>query len=172
VSREVQQDPPQNQDAPPLFRVLAATRYVFVLAILSTYAATVVLLLLGAFEMLRTILALVGVGSALTTNQVRVHFIEAVDLFLMATILYVISVGLYQLFVNTNLPLPQWLRVKSASDMEAQLIGVLVTILGVYGLELVTSWQGGTDVLAVGVVVSLLIFALGYFAVNHGRSHH
>lgn len=169
---EVQRDPPQNQEPPPLFRVLAATRYVFVLAILSTYAATIVLLVLGALEMLHTILALVGFGAALTTNQVRVHFIEAVDLFLMATILYVISAGLYQLFVNNSIPLPQWMRVKSAGDMEGQLIGVLITILGVYGLELVTSWQGGTDILAVGVVVSLLIFALGYFAVNHGRGHH
>jgi uncharacterized membrane protein YqhA len=148
------------------------TRYVFILAIFSTYAATIALLVLGTIEMLRTLLGLVGFGEPLTANQARIGFIESVDLFLVATILYVISVGLYQLFVNTQLPLPAWLQVRSASDMEGQLIGVLITILGVYGLELVTSWQGGTDVLAVGITVALLIFALGYFAVNHGRNHH
>ncbi len=62
--------------------------------------------------------------------------------------------------------------MRSASDLEGKLIGVLITILGVYGLELVTSWQGGTDVLAAGVVVALLIFAPGYFAVNHKHNHH
>jgi uncharacterized membrane protein YqhA len=172
VSEQASRRPAQSEETPPLFRVLAATRYVFVLAIFSTYAATVILLVLGTLEMLHTVVALIGLGDALTTNQARLHLIEAVDLFLMATVLYVISAGLYQLFVNTRLPLPAWLQVRSAGDMEAQLIGVLITILGVYGLELVTSWEGGTDVLAVGVVVALLIFSLGYFAVHHGRAHH
>lgn len=172
MSEPVRQERDQDQQAPTFFRYLAATRYVFLLAIVSTYIATVTLLVLGTIEMLRTVLGLLGVGGRLTANQIRLGFIEAVDLFLIATILYVISVGLYQLFVNTRLPLPAWLQVRSASDMETKLIGVLITILGVYGLELVTSWQGGTDVLAIGGTVALLIFALGYFVVNHGRHEH
>ncbi|GAB4446922.1 MAG: hypothetical protein OHK0015_50630 [Chloroflexi bacterium OHK40] len=172
MSDPVREGSARSGDVPPFFRVLAATRYIFVLAIFSTFAATVVLLILGTTEMLHTVAALVGFGEALTTNQARLHLIEAVDLFLMATILYVISAGMYQLFVNTRLPLPTWLQVRSASDMEGQLIGMLITILGVFGLELVTSWEGGTDILAVGVVVALLIFALGYFVVHHGRGHH
>lgn len=172
MSEQIGREPEQVREAPRFFRYLAATRYVFVLAIFSTYTASVVLLVLGTLDMLRTVGGLVGLGGPLTPNQVRLGFIEAVDLFLIATILYVISVGLYQLFINTRLPLPAWLQVRSASDMEGQLIGVLITILGVYGLELVTSWQGGTDILAVGVVVALLIFALGYFAVNHKHDRH
>jgi uncharacterized membrane protein YqhA len=172
VSEPLRPEPSQEQEAPPILRYLSTTRYVFILAIFSTYAATITLLVLGTIEMIRTLLGLVGVGARLTANQARLGFIEAVDLFLIATILYVISAGLFQLFVTTRLPLPAWLRVRSASDLEGQLIGVLITILGVYGLELVTSWQGGTDVLAVGVTVALLIFALAYFAVNHGRNHH
>jgi Uncharacterized protein family, UPF0114 len=84
---------PPSEPLPLLFRVLGSTRYVFLLAILSTYAATVVLLVLGAIEMIETTLAVIGVGKPLTAVQVRLHVIEAVDLFLIATILYVISGG-------------------------------------------------------------------------------
>ncbi len=171
MSEPVRHEPTQGKES-LLFRYLAATRYVFVLAIFSTYIASVVLIVLGTVEMFRTVVGLFGTNGQLTANQVRLGFIEAIDLFLIATILYVISAGLYQLFVNIRLPLPAWLQVRSASDLAGKLIGVLITILGVYGLELVTSWQGGTDVLAVGVVVALLIFALGYFAVNHKHNHH
>jgi uncharacterized membrane protein YqhA len=157
---------------PPLvIRLLGSTRYVFLTAILSTSIATVVLLVLGMVEMFRTILAVVGVGQALTTSQARLYFIEAVDLFLVATILYVISVGLYQLFVNTQIPLPPWLIVRSADDMESKLAGVLITILGVFGLEQVTSWTGGLEGLGLIGVVALLIFALSYFVVHHGHGY-
>src|SRR4029450_13975661 len=76
-----------------LLRGLAATRIVFTLAILSTFVASVTLLVLGTIETFQTVFRVVGIGSqTYGPAEARQHFIEVVDLFLVATILYVISI--------------------------------------------------------------------------------
>ena len=110
------------------------------------------------------------VEETLSPAQTRQHFIEVVDLFLVATIMYVISIGLYQLFANRRLPVAAWLKVRSASDLEQKLIGVLITVLGVESLGKVATWNGETNLLPFGLTTSLLIAALGYFAVHHHQS--
>ncbi|HET9224377.1 MAG TPA: YqhA family protein [Roseiflexaceae bacterium] len=153
-----------------LLRGLAGTRIVFTLAILSTFVAAVTLLVLGAIETFQTVSALVGVGDhAITPAEVRQSFIEVVDLFLVATIMYVISIGLYQLFADSRLPVAPWLKVRSASDLEQKLIGVLITVLGVESLAKVIGWDGQTNLLQYGLTTGLLIAALAYFAVNHHK---
>jgi uncharacterized membrane protein YqhA len=155
-----------------LLRGLAGTRIVFTLAILSTFIASVTLLVLGAIETFQTVIALVGLSDqAITPAEVRQHFIEVVDLFLVATIMYVISIGLYQLFADDRLPVAPWLKVRSASDLEQKLIGVLITVLGVESLAKVIGWDGQTNLLQFGLTTGLLIAALAYFAINHNKHH-
>jgi len=108
-----------------LLQGLAATRIVFTLAVLSTFVAAVTLLVLGTIETFRTVATLLGFGEqSLSLPQVRQHYIEVVDLFLVATIMYVMSIGFYQLFADSRLPVAAWLKVQSASDLEQKLIGV------------------------------------------------
>lgn len=154
-----------------LLRGLAGTRIVFTLAIVSTFVAAVALLVLGTIEAFRTVGAILGFNEqTITLAEVRQHFIEVVDMFLVATIMYVISIGIYQLFADSRLPVADWLKVRSASDLEQKLIGVLITVLGVESLGQVATWKGDASILSYGLTTALLIFALAYFAVNH-RKH-
>jgi len=156
-----------------LLRGLAGTRIVFTLAILSTFVAAVTLLVLGAVETFQTVAAIIGFGDhALSPAETRQHFIEVVDLFLVATIMYVISIGIYQLFADSRLPVANWLKVRSASDLEQKLIGVLITVLGVESLGKVATWNGEFNLLPFGLTTALLIAALAYFAVNHRKHNH
>lgn len=103
-------------------------------------------------------------GHALPLAEAKVHFLEVIDQFLMATILYVIASGFYQLFIHPGLQVEPWLRVKSVGDLEQKLIGVLIVVLGVTALGRVVIWDGQTDLLPYGITVAALIFALAYFA--------
>jgi uncharacterized membrane protein YqhA len=151
-----------------LLQGLAATRIVFTLAVLSTFVAAVTLLVLGTIETFRTVATLLGFGEqSLSLPQVRQHYIEVVDLFLVATIMYVMSIGFYQLFADRRLPVAAWLKVQSASDLEQKLIGVLITVLGVESLSQIAGWDGQTNLLPFGLTTALVIGALAYFAVNH-----
>jgi uncharacterized membrane protein YqhA len=154
-----------------LLKGLAATRIVFTLAILSTFVAAVTLLVLGTIETFETVFKVLGIGGqAYGPAEARQHFIEVVDLFLVATILYVISIGIYQLFADSRLPVAAWLKVRSASDLEQKLIGVLITVLGVEGLARVISWDGLVNLLPFGLTTGLLIVALAYFSVHHHKN--
>lgn len=145
-------------------RHVPKTRYIFLLAIISTYIAAVVLVLAGVVETLHIVIEILPPGSALPLAEAKVHFLEVIDQFLMATILYVIAAGFYQLFINAGLQVEPWLRVRSVGDLEQKLIGVLIVVLGVTALARVVIWDGQTDILPYGVTVAALIFALGYFA--------
>lgn len=48
----------------------------------------------------------------------------------MGTVLYITTVGLYQLFVH-EVKFPSWLQIDSTEDLETNLIGVTVVVLAV-----------------------------------------
>jgi uncharacterized membrane protein YqhA len=55
------------------------------------------------------------------------------------------------------------MKIATVEDLEHKLAGVLITVLGVFGLSVIAQWNGQTDLLGFGVTVSLLIAALAYF---------
>ena len=165
-SSQPHQNTSQPVDAPgtAVQRSIPATRYVFFLAIVSTFVAAFVLLVIGFVETFRVVFELLRFQGHTDMNTVRLHFIESIDVFLLATILYVIAAGFLQLFGPPVANLPAWMRVASVDDLEHKLIGVLIVVMGVLGLSRVASWDGQSDLLPFGVTVALLIAALAYYA--------
>src|SRR4029079_9190007 len=78
-------------------------------------------------------------------------------------VLYVIAVGLYELFVDDNLPLPAWLEIHTLDDLKDKLIGVVVVLMGVLFLGQLIAWDGQRDLLGLGGGTALVIAALTYF---------
>lgn len=143
-------------------RSVPRTRFVFVLAILSTLLASIVLLIMGFIETLHVIFDIIRHPAEMTLDVVRLHFIELIDTFLLATILYVFGAGFAQL-LGAATYYPEWMRIATVEDLEHKLAGVLITVLGVFALSVIAQWNGQTDLLGFGVTVSLLIAALAYF---------
>ena len=105
-------------------------------------------------------------------DRIGVQLIGITDMILIGTVLYLVSVGLYQLFVDARLPVPRWLRVDDLTDLKRDLIGVTVVLLGVSFLGQVVEWDGETDILPLGAGIALVIVALGFIlwltpAVDH-----
>jgi uncharacterized membrane protein YqhA len=76
-------------------------------------------------------------------QRLQAAFIEMTDVFLLGTVLFIVSFGLYQLFINPNVPVPAWLKIESLDELSERLIevvGVLlaVTFLG-FAVNLVSS---------------------------------
>ena len=139
------------------------TGYIFFLAVVSTFVAAIVLLVMGFVETFSVVFELLRFQGHTDINTVRIHFIETIDIFLLATTLYVIAAGFLQLFGPPVASLPAWMRITSVDDLEHKLIGVLITVLGVLGLSRVASWDGQSNLLPFGITVALLIVALAYF---------
>jgi uncharacterized membrane protein YqhA len=156
-----------------LQRVLASSRYLIIIAILGSFLASAIVLIYAGLGVLTLI------GNVFThfffTEQEGKHLaiecIELIDLFLLGTILYIVALGLYELFINEHLPTPRWLSITNLDDLKGTLLGVVVVLLAVTFLSNVVSWNGSNTILALGLAVGLVLFALGYLISRSFKSH-
>lgn len=144
-------------------RLISASRYLIVIASACIFALATALLCYGAAQTYLQIAQLFGEGSPKGAKGLILTAIELVDLFLLATVLYVIAIGLYELFVDDSLPLPAWLEIHTLDDLKDKLIGVVVVVMGVLFLGQLIAWDGQRDLLGFGGGTALVIAALTYF---------
>ncbi|MCC2630185.1 MAG: hypothetical protein K0S14_3835 [Thermomicrobiales bacterium] len=95
-------------------------------------------------------------------DRLAVDLIEITDIILLGTVLYIVALGLYQLFIDHKVALPPWLKVSDLTDLKRDLIGVVVVLLGVSFLGEVVNWDGENDILLLGAGIALVIAALGF----------
>jgi uncharacterized membrane protein YqhA len=154
-----------------LSRLLAATRYVVIVPVICIFVATCVLIVYGTIVTFTEIGAAVAAGaSSKGAKALLLRFIELVDIFLLSTVLYVIAVGLYELFVGDIPGMPDWLHITDLDALKQKLIGVVIVVLGVLFLGQVISYDGQSNLLIPGAAIALVIGALSYFTSLKGKS--
>ena len=147
-----------------LHRILARSRYLMLIAVLGSFGASVTLLIYGALETLITIgHTLTEPVSTANSKQLILSCIEVVDLFLLATVFYITALGLYELFIDERIKVPDWLEIHTIDDLKSKLTSVIVVVLSVLFLSEVVRWDGGTNILPLGSGIALVIAALTYF---------
>ncbi len=154
-------DPP----APVSLRILGRSRYLITIAVLAILVAATALLLYGAAETVQLIRSLLvaGLEAPKGPKELTLACIELTDLFLLATVLYVIAIGLFELFIDPRVELPHWLEIRNLDDLKQKLIGVIIVVMGVVFLGQVVTWDGERNLLGYGGGIALVIAALTYF---------
>lgn len=152
-----------------LRNILAGSRYLVVIAVIGTFLASIATLVYGGITIVFILFETFSHGDFSTTGikHLSVECIELIDLFLLGTVLYIIALGLYELFIDESIPTPQWLVISSLDSLKEKLLGVIAVLLAVTFLGDVVTWNGSTSILAAGVAVGLVLFALGYL-LNRG----
>ena len=147
-----------------LHRILARSRYLMLIAVFSSFAASVTLLIYGALETFITLghTATVSVSRE-NSKQLILSFIEVVNLFLLAIVFYITALGFYELFIDDRIKVSIWLETHTIDDLKTKLTSVLVVVLSVLFLAEVVRWNGGTNILPWGGGIALVIAALTYF---------
>jgi len=135
------------------------------IAVLGSFAASVTLLIYGAAETATTIIYALTSGPVSSENSKRLvlSFIEVVDLFLLATVFYITALGLYELFIDERIKVPDWLEIHTIDDLKTKLTSVIVVVLSVLFLSEVVKWNGMTNILPLGASIALIIASLTYF---------
>ncbi len=144
-------------------RMVASTRFCIALAAFGSLVSAVTLLLYGVAVVLTIVWDTLTGGDVSTSEAKRlsVEFIELTDLFLLGTVLYIVGIGLYDLFVDPGLPIPAWLHIDTLDDLKGKLIQVIVVLLSVTFLGRVVESTGDENILELGAAVALVIGALG-----------
>lgn len=138
-------------------------RWLMIVPVTATFFAATALMIYGAVQTYHFGLELFLPDYALSHDQALLHAIEIVDLFLLATVVQVVSLGLYQLYFNQDLQLPKWLKIETLDDLKSKLVGVVVTVLAVFFLGKAVVWTSGSDIMYLGVGTAVMIAALTFF---------
>lgn len=94
------------------------------------------------------------------TNSPTLYVLfESLDSFLVALALIVISVSLYELFVD-DLSVPDWMTVKNLSELKAKFGVVLIPIMAVKFLQKLLQSDSALETMYYGIAVALVSTAL------------
>lgn len=150
-------------------KVVQGSRYLVSLAVIGAFLASALTLVYG--------LIMVGVAikdiiaedtfTVASTKLLSVNIIDIIDLLLLGTVLYIVAVGLYVLFLDEDIELHGWLAFRGMDDLKSRLVGVIIVLLGVEFLGAVVEWNGRKDILQLGIAVGVVAVALaGFIAVT------
>jgi uncharacterized membrane protein YqhA len=145
-----------------LKKLFGVTRYAVLIPSLASILGALLLMAQGSVEMVFVIID--AISNESTLKESIVYVLTAVDAILLGTVLLVIGYGLFELFIDDELPVPLWLRVYDLDDLKSKLIGVVVAIIAVVFVGIFVDADRSKDVLSYGVGAGALVVGLAIFA--------
>ena len=157
-----------------LTRLLGKSHYLILLPVFGALLGAVVIFV---YDIITTVVLTVQVFTAGAYNEtglkdVAVAFIKLLDLFLLGTVLYIVALGLYELFIDPQIPMPAWLHIDSINTLKEKLLTVVAVLLVVSFLGVATEWKEGTDIFYYGGAIALVVAAVALLLYVQNRTHH
>ena len=148
-----------------LQRALTLSKYVVFIAVITSLAASVALILYEAAVVAEVIFNAVRQGGfeLKSGKALAVGLIEAIDVFLIAIVALVIGLGLQRLFVDETMPLPRWLKIDDLEDLKGHLVNIVIAVLAVLFLREAAERAGDLDLLRLAAALALMIAVLILF---------
>ena len=145
--------------------ILSNGRYMVILGVIGAFLAAISLFIYGGILTVQQIIETIQTGyvSSKGSKSLMLSFVEIADIFLLGTVMYIISTGLYELFIDDNIELPGWLEIHTLDDLKQKLVGVIVVVMGVVFLGHVIKWHGETEIVYYGAAIAFMVAALTYF---------
>jgi uncharacterized membrane protein YqhA len=143
-------------------KILGMTRYAVVVPAIASIIGALLLMGQGSVEMVKVVIDALTDGALL--KETIVDVLTAVDAILLGTVLLVIGYGLYELFIDADIEVPLWLRVRDLDDLKSKLIGVVVAIVAVVFVGVFVDSNRADEVISYGVGAGALVVGLAIFA--------
>jgi len=140
-------------------RILGWSRYFIIVAVLASFTASAAAMTFGGLTTMRVVFDAFYFPdfSEKGAKLLSVALVTMIDLFLLGTVLYITAIGLYELFIDPTLPMPGWLRIATLDDLKERLLGVVAVLLAVTFLGSAVTWDGSTNILALGAAIGLVL---------------
>ena len=145
--------------------IAAGSGWLFLLAVVGSALISVALFVFG-FGLAVVTLYEVAFNIQLDLSVLKgllAIFIEIIDIFLVATVFYIVALGLYELFI-AKAPLPGWLKICDLDDLKEKLLGLVIIALAVLFLGDALTWEGTMNILAYGAAIGAVIISLSMYA--------
>lgn len=143
-------------------RLFEISRFAVIIPSAASIIGAIVLMILGSIEIVRSAIHVVVKQEPLKDTVVAI--LTSVDAILLGTVLLVIGYGLYELFIDTNLEVPDWLEINTLDDLKAKLIGVVVAIIAVIFVGVLVDAKSPNEVMYYGAGAGAVVLALAAFS--------
>jgi uncharacterized membrane protein YqhA len=142
-------------------RLVERSRYLVLLAVVASLAASAVAFLWGVWK---TILVIAKMITSQGNDPLTaVSLIALMDKFLIAVGLYIFAVGMYELFIG-ELTVPAWLTVHSLHEVKSRLSSIIILLMAIVFLEHMVEWKDPQGTLYFAIAVALVTVALIAFS--------
>lgn len=145
-------------------RFVAGIRFFVLIPVIGLAVAACALFIKGGVDIIHFMAKMItemGMAETGKDGNIIIEIVETVHLFLVGTVLFLTSFGLYQLFIQP-LPLPGWVKVNDIEELELNLVGLTVVVLGVNFLSVIFEPEE-INLAVYGIGYALPIAALAYF---------
>jgi uncharacterized membrane protein YqhA len=143
-------------------RLIEISRYAVALPAISSLIGGIVLMILGSIDIFKATVEIVLTQAPL--KETIVSILTSIDAILLGTVLLVIGYGLYELFVDSRLEIPEWLEINTLDDLKAKLTGVIVAIIAVVFVGFLVEIKSASDVLNYGAGAGAVVLSLAAFS--------
>ena len=144
-----------------LQKFFLSSRFLVLIAVAGSFSAALVLYIDGALIAARGVVFAIdaALNDPPAVKKAAVGLMRAVDLFFIAIVFHIISLGLYKLFIDENITLPVAMQVEDFEALKKALVKLVVVILLILFLEKALDWQGDMAFLGFGVAIAMVIAA-------------
>jgi len=151
-----------------LRKILESSRYMTLIGVISMLGTSIGTFVWGAWKTVSVLITLFS-GTAAKDTAITAKLIEVMDLVLIATTLYMIAVGLYELFVD-DLNLPPWLVFKDFDQLKSKVVSVVILVLAVSFLKVFVESTGFPEILMLAAATALVSYVLVIFKHDVGAA--
>ena len=141
-------------------KYLENCKYIVLIAVFALMVAAAATFLWGGAKTINFLLILFNNNS--DESLITLYLLEVVDTFLIGTVLFIFSIGLYDLFIY-KLDLPEWLLIDNLSKLKAKLSDVIILFMAVKFLKRLIDGKSAIDTLSVGLAVAVVAGVLILF---------
>lgn len=142
--------------------LLENAKYAVILAVISSLAASVSIFVWSSVKMLIAIYHMFAELFSPEAAGITAHTVAILDSFILAVILYIFAIALYELFIG-DLDLPAWLVIKDLDDLKKKLYSVIALMLAVTFLEHLADWSDPQGTLMFAAAIAAVIIALVFY---------
>jgi uncharacterized membrane protein YqhA len=142
--------------------ILEKSKYIVLVAVISSLFASAAAFIWGLIKSANVVIDIFSRINAETADTVSL--IELMDVFLIATVLLIFALGVYELFIG-KLALPDWLIIRNLHDLKVKLSSVVIMVMGIVFLKHLVEWQDPQGTLFFGLgaaVVAGFLIAFSY----------
>ncbi len=140
-------------------KLLEASWVVVVVPVITLFLSAI------AFGLYGTYLAAEAAATAVATPDGRdptvlaPRFFSVIDVYLLALVLTIFALGLYELFVG-KLDVPAALTIGSVDELKAKVASVVILFVAIAYVKLLVDWRSPAETLMFGASTGILVVSL------------